>query len=177
MPESIKIEKFVQEEYKGTLDYQEVEEIGNKLLQYLRRAEVKKRIDDANAPKKNSKEVQEVFLKYATEELGFKDEKRGLFSEYKTSALRPDYFRKTKSSGIILEVERGKTLMNNMDLLDLWKCHICTEANSLFLMVPQNLSHQKGSSYKAFNKVCERMSTFYEKDNYTNVLALFIYGY
>jgi hypothetical protein len=30
----------------------------------------------------------------------------------------------------------GKALANNMDLLDLWKCHICREAHHLFLVVP-----------------------------------------
>lgn len=42
-------------------------------------------------------------------------------------------------SGIILEVERGKTLMNNMDLLDMWKCHICEHARYLFSIVPKAL--------------------------------------
>ena len=36
-----------------------------------------------------------------------------------------------------MEVERGKTTTNNMDLLDIYKCHICEEANHLFL------SHKK----------------------------------
>ena len=36
-----------------------------------------------------------------------------------------------------MEVERGKTVLNNMDLLDVWKCHICESANYLFLIVPQ----------------------------------------
>ena len=44
-------------------------------------------------------------------------EKKGLFKNY-NSQLRPDYYKKLKKSGIILEVERGKTLKNNMDLLD-----------------------------------------------------------
>ena len=42
-------------------------------------------------------------------------------------------------TGIILEVERGKTTINNMDLLDFWKCHICAHADYLFLMVPREL--------------------------------------
>ena len=42
-------------------------------------------------------------------------------------------------TGIILEVERGKTTINNMDLLDFWKCHICAHADYLFLMVPTEL--------------------------------------
>ena len=43
------------------------------------------------------------------------------------------------SSGILLEVERGKTTINNMDFLDFWKCHLCEHAHYLFLLVPQEL--------------------------------------
>ena len=70
--------------------------------------------------------------------LGFRDERRGLFSAYE-SALRPDYFREVGGTGVILEVERGKTTINNMDLLDFWKCHICEHADYLFSMVPLEL--------------------------------------
>ena len=42
-----------------------------------------------------------------------------------------------------MEVERGKTTTNNMDLLDIYKCHICEEANHLFLFVPIEVSHTK----------------------------------
>ena len=56
--------------------------------------------------------------------------------------LRPDYYRPLETSGILLEVERGKTTTNNMDLLDFWKCHLCRHADYLFLMVPQALPAQ-----------------------------------
>lgn len=72
----------------------------------------------ANQPGRSSGEVQNVFLKQARE-LGFRDESKGLFKEY-TSALRPDYFLPLADTGIILEVERGKTTINNLDLLDFW---------------------------------------------------------
>ena len=70
---------------------------------------------------------QDVILPFATKELGFENEKKGLFKDYKVAGLRPDYFHPT--AGILLEVERGKTHMNNMDLLDMWNCHICNQAN------------------------------------------------
>ena len=132
---------------------------------------------EANSPGKSSHIVQNVFLDYA-KELGFQSEKKGLFNNHPTTGLRPDYFLKTDKSGILLEVERGKTIMNNMDLLDLWKCHICSEANYLFLMVPKQLAHNKNSKpYDTFKKVIDRMTPFFEKGGYTNVIALFIYGY
>jgi len=45
--------------------------------------------------------------------------------------LRPDYFLKLDDTGILLEVERGKTTINNMDLLDFWKCHLCRNTAKL----------------------------------------------
>ena len=82
--------------------------------------------------------MQEAVLEAATP-LGFVSEAKGLFGELPTSALRPDYYLPIGESGILLEVERGKTTINNMDLLDFWKCHLCEHANYLFLMVPQEL--------------------------------------
>ena len=52
-------------------------------------------------------EIQEVFVEFARE-LGFVDEHVGLFAGYE-SAVRPDYFLRLGQTGILLEVERGKT--------------------------------------------------------------------
>ena len=121
--------------------------------------------------------VQEVFLAEA-ERLGFQSEKKNLFQNIPTSNLRPDYYKKIGSSGIIIEVERGKTIMNNMDMLDMWKCHLCKNANHLFLFVPNALRHNKKSSpYDCFKKVSNRMEPFFSKENYSNVHSLWIYGY
>jgi len=94
------------------------------------------------------------------------------------SALRPDYFMPVGDTGIILEVERGKTTINNMDLLDFWKCHICTQAHYLFLLVPtalrQNLTMPARNEFVAVSK---RLATFFEPSNYTNVRGLFLFGY
>ena len=40
-------------------------------------------------------------------DLGFESEKKRLFKHYN---LRPDYYKKTDDGGIILEVERGRTV-------------------------------------------------------------------
>ena len=80
-----------------------------------------------------SAEIQVCILEHAIT-LGFQSERQGLFLKH---ALRPDYHLTLASGrGVLLEVEKGKTLTNNMDLLDLWKCHICSAAQYLFLMVP-----------------------------------------
>ena len=95
--------------------------------------------------------------------------KKGLFKDYKTRALRPDYFKKLSNGGILMEVERGKTITNNMDLLDLWKCHICEEANHLFLIVPLAVSRTPN----IYNYVGNRVDSFFKEKNYINVDSQF----
>jgi hypothetical protein len=50
--------------------------------------------------------------------LGFRNEAKGLFKDYPNNGLRPDYFKIIGPTGSILEVERGKTNINNLDFLD-----------------------------------------------------------
>lgn len=71
--------------------------------------------------------------------LGFRNESKGLFVSYANKAVRPDYYLPVSDTGILLEVERGKTTINNMDFLDFWKCHLYEAANYLFLMVAREL--------------------------------------
>jgi hypothetical protein len=59
-------------------------------------------------------------------------------------------------TGIILEVERGKTTINNMDLLEFWKCHICAHADFLFLMVPLDLATDQRAGSTASPTVAPR---------------------
>ena len=100
-----------------------------------------------------------------------------MFSAYE-SALRPDYFREIGGTGVILEVERGKTTINNMDLLDFWKCHICQHAHYLILLVPIELrQNETMSPRREFATVRNRLASFFEPGNYTNVRGLFLFGY
>ena len=81
-------------------------------------------------------------------------------------------------TGIILEVERGKTTINNMDLLDFWKCHICEHAAYLFLMVPTELRQNATMSpRREFVTVGNRLESFFVPGNYTNVRGLVLMGY
>ncbi len=167
---------YFQGGYVGTREHAAVLEIADRLLDHLREPDVVANIVSANHPGRSSAEVQNVFLAQARE-LGFRDESRGLFRDY-TSALRPDYFMPLADTGIILEVERGKTTINNMDLLDFWKCHICAHADYLFLLVPlelrQNLTMSPRREYVTVER---RLRTFFEKANYTNVRGLCLFGY
>jgi hypothetical protein len=173
----VELQIFVKEGVKSSQEYTEIDKIAIDLLEYFNQKNVIDKIEKANQPNANSKEIQDIFLPKTTE-LGFRSEAKGLFSKYRTSALRPDYYKKISvNSGIILEVERGKTLMNNMDMLDVWKCHICVEANYLFLIVPKNIKRGNNKNEVVYEKVKDRLQSFFIKDNYINVNAIFIFGY
>ena len=168
---------FVQQHYVDSDEYRGVVAIADALGDYLVVAEVAAAIVSANQPGRSSADVQNVFLEQARQ-LGFRDESKGLFVEYPSSALRPDYFMPLGDTGIILEVERGKTTINNMDLLDFWKCHICAHADYLFLMVPMELrQNDTMSARREFAAVAKRLQTFFEPQNYTNVRGLSLFGY
>lgn len=89
----------------------------------------------------------------------FKDEKQGLFKKYKDSGLRPDFFMKIGKNEILIEVERGKTTTNNMDLLDIYKCHICEIAKNIY------------------KSVCKKVENFFYEENYLNIDSTIVFGY
>jgi hypothetical protein len=157
--------------------YGRTKEIADELLLFFNREEILDRINKANKLNKSSKDIQDIILEKAVV-LGFTSEKNRLFSKYKSRRLRPDYFCKiSDNEGILMEVERGKTLDNNMDMLDIWKCHICEEANYLFLIVPKIRQTEKGDGKIIYKRVVDRIETFFRKQNYININAIFIFGY
>ncbi len=112
------------------------------------------------------------------ESLGFVSEKKGLFASYKVAGIRPDYYKSLTGGGILFEVERGKTIANNMDLLDVWKTHLCSEAKHLFLMVPNIRVNEKGGEQKIFNTVENRIETFFlDESKPIDVHSVHIFGY
>jgi hypothetical protein len=167
---------YEQAQYANTDEARAVKETSDQLLVHLNTEAALDLMLAANLPGMSSAMVQETFMPFATQ-LGFTSEAKGLFTEYKNN-LRPDYFRPVAGNGIILEVERGKTTTNNMDLLDFWKCHLCHHADYLFLMVPQALKHNDTMSpKKEYNSVVKRLETFFLPGNATNVRAVHIFGY
>jgi len=158
-------------------DFLKAQKIAEELQIYLSTEKILKQLEETHHLYANSGQIQAIVLPRATE-LGFKSEKKGLFNNYSTKQLRPDYYLDLgDNKGIIMEVERGKTIANNMDLLDLWKCHICSCANFLFLIVPKIRQTDKGNNNTIFNTVSKRIGSFFDKENYTNVDAVFIFGY
>jgi hypothetical protein len=150
--------------------------IFNELVAFMCKEETQNKLADTHKLHAKSGEIQDIILN-ETKKLGFVSEKNGLFNNLLVKQLRPDYFLKIDNgSGIIMEVERGKTIANNMDLLDIWKCHICDEANFLFLIIP-NIRQSATGQNIIFKTVERRMLTFFEKENYTNVDGVFLIGY
>jgi len=172
----VELVTYVQDGFKGSPEWAAVESIAEKLLAELNTAETLARIVAANRPRVASQTVQSAFGP-AAKALGFESERTGLFADT-IAGLRPDYFLAMGTTGILLEVERGKTTTNNMDLLDFWKCHICGVAHYLFLLVPRELRHNDEMSPKReFETVARRLKPFFEPDRYTNVRGLCLFGY
>lgn len=169
---------FAQEHFRGTPEFVRVEGLAAALLAHMNDPPILAAIQQANAPAASSGEIQSILLLFL-EKNGFANESKGLFSRYETSAVRPDYYCKLGETGILLEVERGKTTINNMDFLDFWKCHLCEHANYLFLVVPQELRQNEGGGRltKPYNAVVKRLGSFFRPRNYTNVRGLFVFGY
>jgi hypothetical protein len=148
-----------------------------KVLEILTNEKVKEAIAEVHKFGASSHTVQKSILQQM-ESLGFLSEKKGLFAPYKVSGIRPDYFKPLTGGGILFEVERGKTIANNMDLLDVWKTHLCSEAKHLFLMVPNIRVTEKGGAQKIFNTVENRVETFFlSSDTPIDVHSVHIFGY
>lgn len=125
----------------------------------------------------SSAKVQQVLLAQMLK-LGFSSEKEGLFKNMDVSGIRPDYYKALEGGGIIFEVERGKTIANNMDLLDVWKTHICQEAKHLFLMIPRVRVNKENREQKIFLAVEKRIGAFFaERVHPIDVNTVHLFGY
>ena len=172
----VQVTRFVQTDWAETAEFHEVVRVADALASHLNTPQAQAAIAIAHGPRSPSSAVQATFLDFATG-LGFRNEATGLFADYQ-KRLRPDYFLAVASTGILLEVERGKSITNNMDMLDFWKCHLCASAHYLFLLVPQDLRHgDVGFTERPYAAVVSRLASFFEPRNYTNVRGLFVFGY
>jgi hypothetical protein len=164
----------------GLADSQNLTEtlnLSRQVFEILTNKKVKDAIAEVHKFGASSHTVQKSILEQM-ESLGFVSEKKGLFASYKVSGIRPDYFKPLKEGGILFEVERGKTIANNMDLLDVWKTHLCSEAKHLFLLVPKIRVTEKGGAQKIFNTVENRIETFFLSGSTPiDVHSVHIFGY
>jgi hemerythrin superfamily protein len=164
----------------GLLDSQNLKEtlkVSGQIREILKIQKVIEAIADVHKFGASSHTVQKSILEHM-ESLGFVSEKKNLFASYKVSGIRPDYFKPLVGGGILFEVERGKTIANNMDLLDVWKTHLCTEAKHLFLLVPKIRVTEKDGAQKIFNTVENRIETFFLSGiTPIDVHSVHIFGY
>ena len=161
----------------STSDFREVSKLANSVLEILNKKSVKDVISKAHVFGASSHTIQKAILPQVLE-LGFSSEKKQLFSEYKVGGLRPDYYKPLSKGGILFEVERGKTIANNMDLLDVWKTHICKEANHLFLLVPNIRVSKNLNEAKIFPSVKNRLETFFNENiSAIDVDSVHLFGY
>ena len=168
---------FIRPGLTDSQNLRETLEVSTQVREILKNQEVRDSIAEVHKFGATSHAVQKSILGQV-EPLGFVSEKKGLFAAYKVSGIRPDYFKSLAGGGILFEVERGKTIANNMDLLDVWKTHLCSEAKHLFLMVPNIRVTEKGGSQKIFNTVENRIETFFLDENKPiDVNSVHIFGY
>ncbi len=161
----------------STPDFREVSKLANSVLEILNNKSVKDAIAKAHVFGASSHTIQKAILPQMLE-LGFTSEKKQLFSDYKVGGLRPDYYKPLATGGILFEVERGKTIANNMDLLDVWKTHICKEANHLFLLVPNIRVSKNLNEAKIFPSVKNRIETFFNQNiSAIDVDSVHLFGY
>ena len=109
----VELSQHVQDPFRESSEWRLASELAAQLHRHLNTDAALRRIEEVNRPGRSSAAVQETFLEFARD-LGFESERKGLFAADEL-ALRPDYYLKLNTSGVILEVERGKTTINNMD--------------------------------------------------------------
>ena len=168
---------FSRIDLSSTSDLREVKKLSDSVFEILNKKSIIEAITDAHVFGASSHSIQKAILPEMLE-LGFTSEKKLLFSEYKVGGLRPDYYKPLSKGGILFEVERGKTIANNMDLLDVWKTHICKEANHLFLLVPNIRVSKNQNEAKIFPSVKNRIETFFNENiSAIDVDSVHLFGY
>jgi hypothetical protein len=169
--------RFIRSGAEDSTNMEEVLALASDVRNLLVRDSVRDAISNVHLLGASSHKVQAVIIR-EMEEFGFQSEKKGLFANVDVSGIRPDYFKEIPGGGVLFEVERGKTLANNMDLLDVWKTHICTEARHLFLMVPLIRVTKKGAQQRVFNTVEKRIGAFFaENVAPVDVDSVHLFGY
>jgi hypothetical protein len=177
MTEIVQMRAFERPGLEESANLAAVRNLASQVVKLFAIPEVVEGINKAHIFGASSAKVQEVILKNMIE-LGFQSERKGLFKDMTVSGIRPDYFKPLDGGGILFEVERGKTIANNMDLLDVWKTHICPEAKHLFLMVPQIRVTGTHQEQKIFQSVEKRIATFFvEHAHDIDVESVHLFGY
>jgi hypothetical protein len=124
--------------------------------------------------------IQKLVSSILLQKMGFEEEVVLLPQDGFVSRARPDfYFDLGQERGILAEVERGGTTTNNHDLKDLWKTHVASNAQHLFLIVPNSNWKRDGTAReKPYPIVVRRLGAFFgDTRRQVDVASLHIFGY
>lgn len=138
------------------------------------------RIDLVHVHRAQSSAVQSIVADLLREQLGFRDEVVLTPQDGIVTHARPDFvYSLGAGRGIIAEVERGGTTTNNHDLKDLWKTHIATDAQHLFLVVPNANWNEAGvARERPYARVLTRLGSFFgDPRREIDVVSLHVFGY
>jgi hypothetical protein len=137
-------------------------------------------IDAVHIHRAQSSAVQSIVARLLTDQLGFDQEVVLTPSLGFVTSARPDFiYHLAAGRGVLAEVERGGTTTNNHDIKDLWKAHIASDAQHLFLVVPlANWNAAGGAREKPFARVCRRLAAFFgDPRREVDVVSLHVFGY
>jgi hypothetical protein len=177
MTDSVAVRVFERPGLQDSANLAAVRKLASQVSDIFSIPEITQGIGAAHVFGASSATVQAVIMKKMAE-LGFQSERKGLFKDMTVSGIRPDYYKHLEGGGILFEVERGKTIANNMDLLDVWKTHICPSAKHLFLMVPRIRVTGSRQEQKIFQSVEKRIGTFFgEEAREIDVETVHLFGY
>jgi hypothetical protein len=97
--------RFVNAELSPSQSLKEADALATLVIEILERPDIRRLIASAHHVGASSQAIQETLMA-DVEALGFRSERKGLFSEFKVAGLRPDYFKELEGGGILFEVER-----------------------------------------------------------------------
>lgn len=137
-------------------------------------------IDSAHVHGAQSGAIQSIVANLLRDQLGFSEEIVLTEQDGFITHARPDFiYRLSAQRGILAEVERGGTVNNNHDLKDLWKAHIASDAQHLFLIVPHaNWTPAGLVREKPFLRVSNRLAAFFgDQRRELDLVSLHVFGY
>jgi hypothetical protein len=172
--------RFVRSELDDdeSAEVERVDALADELTAHLdARAE---QIDLVHIHRAQSSAVQSIVAAMLREHLGFREEVVLTPQDGFVTHARPDFvYSLGPGRGIIAEVERGGTTLNNHDLKDLWKTHIAVDAQHLFLVVPNANWNEAGTAReRPYNRVLTRLGSFFgDRRREIDVVSLHVFGY
>lgn len=161
-----------------TAEVARVDKLADELTAHL--AAQAEQIDLVHIHRARSSAVQSIVAELLREHLGFSEEVVLTPQDGFVTHARPDFvYSLGPGRGVIAEVERGGTTTNNHDLKDLWKTHIASDAQHLFLIVPNANWNEAGTAREhPYHRVLSRLGTFFGTPRREiDVVSLHVFGY